>query len=73
MKNKILICGSWWFYRWSFSKLLFTKFDNELVCADIKPEANCFKYLIKIKNFSLDLKILRVVWKSLKMLIMFLI
>ena len=29
---------------------------NEVRCADIKPLNTGFKYMIKIKNFSLDLK-----------------
>ena len=56
MKNKILICGAGGFIGGHLVNYYLQNSDNELVCADIKPEANWFQIFDKNKNFSLDLK-----------------
>jgi len=56
MKKKILICGAGGFIGGHLVNYYLQNSDNELVCADIKPEANWFQIFDKNKNFSLDLK-----------------
>ena len=56
MKNKILICGAGGFIGGHLVNYYLQNSDNELVCADIKPEANWFQIFDKNNNFSLDLK-----------------
>ena len=54
--KKILICGAGGFIGGHLVNYYLQNSDNELVCADIKPEANWFQIFDKNKNFSLDLK-----------------
>jgi GDP-D-mannose 3',5'-epimerase len=56
MKKKILICGAGGFIGGHLVNYYLQNSDNELVCADIKPEANWFQIFDKNNNFSLDLK-----------------
>ena len=56
MKKKILICGAGGFIGGHLVNYYLQNSDNEIVCADIKPESNWFQIFDQNKNFSLDLK-----------------
>ena len=54
MKKKILICGAGGFIGGHLVNYYLQNSDNELVCADIKPEANWFQIFDKNFNFLLN-------------------
>ena len=55
-EKKILVCGAGGFIGGHLVHNLIKQNRYEVVCADIKPLKNWFKFFNQIKNFSLDLK-----------------
>ena len=70
-EKKILVCGAGGFIGGHLVHNLIKQNRYEVVCADIKPLKNWFKFFNQIKNFSLDLKDLDNCLKVTKKLIMF--